>query len=388
MTKKPLKTLCFLAVSVLLVLPLFTQAATFKSEENLVVNEETDDLYAAGANVAIMKSVIGDLSVAGSMVNINSGVSVSHDLNLAGGQLWIDAQVDDDARIVGALVTVNGQVDGDLFVLGGTVFLNGLVKGDIYAAGGTIALGGKVDGKVVASGGEIILSDGAEIKGDFEYTSEKQAQINAATKIGGNTIFHQLVPTDKNWPLKGIWSFIGLAGVTGAAAPIIFVLGLGALFLLTLFIVFAAPLKTQDTTAIIVQHPWRSLGLGLIYLILPPIVGFILLIIPITFMIGAIVLVGYVLGLMIVPALFSFFLGSGVFRLMHKQADFTRRSHLVWSVLLGALIYCLLMFVPFVGGMVVAIGFVFAAGAMLQIIWPMIFKKREWMETLSSNTNN
>ena len=389
MSKKIFSSGVLLSVVALLCLPLATQAATFKGEENLVVNEETADLYAAGANVSILKSVTGDLSVVGSMVTIQPGVAISQDLNVAGGQLWLDAQVADDARVMGGVVNLNGQVDGDLFVAGGTVLVTGLVKGDIYAAGGTISLGGKVEGKVVLSGGEIILSDGAEIKGDFEYTSENPAQIDAAAKIGGNTIFHQTVPADHNWQPEGMWSFLGLAGLAGGiAAPLIFLMGLVALFLFTLFVIFAAPLKTQDSATAIRQHPWKSLGFGLVFLILPPIVGFILLVIPFTFMIGLVILVGYAFGLMVLPAILTFFLGSSTFRLLHRQADFTRRSHLVWSALLGALVYSLLMFIPLVGGLIIAIGLVFAAGSMLQVVRPLVFKKRDWNKNSPAVPNN
>lgn len=364
-----------------------TQAATFKGEENLIVNEETEDLYAAGGNVTVMKPVIGDLTLAGSTVTISPSVTISSDLNVAGGQLWLDGQVADDARIAGGTVTLNGEVGDDVLMAGGTVFVTGPVRGDIYVAGGTVVLGGVVEGKVVASGGEVILEEGADVKGNFEYSSENPATIASGAKIGGNTIFHQLTERQSNWQQNGVGSFIGLAGLAGIAAPLVFLLALVALFLLTLVVIFAAPLKTQDTAQNFVKHPWKSLGFGLAYLIATPIVGFILLIIPFTFMIGAVVLLFYLLSLFLLPAVLTFFIGSSIFRLLHKQADFTKRSHLVWAALIGALIYSLIMFIPLLGGLLIGLGIVFAAGALVMVLRPLGFKKREWNKSSPTSPN-
>ncbi len=388
MFPKIFKTIVCLSVMVVLLVPVMTLAATFKSEENLVVNEETEDLYAAGANVSILKSVTGDLTVAGSTVTVNPGVMISGDLNIAGGQLWLDGQVADDARVAGGMVTLNSQIGDDLFIMGGTVFVTGPVKGDIYAAGGTVSLGGVVEGKVVASGGEVILEEGADIKGDFEYSSETAGQIAGGAKVGGNTIFHQIEARQSNWQQHGIGSFIGFAGLAGLAAPMVFVLGFVALFLLTLLVVFCAPLKTQDTAQNFVKHPWKSLGFGLAYLIATPIVGFIFLIIPFTFLIGAVILIGYLLSLFLLPAVLAFFIGSGILRLMHKQTDFTRRSHLVWAALIGSLIYSLMMFIPILGGLLIALGIVFSAGALIMVLRPLGFKKRAWNKNLPTPPNS
>ncbi len=381
MMPKIFKTAVLLSVLGLLLSPIMTQAATFKSEENLIVNEETEDLYAAGTNVTMMKPVLGDLFLAGNSVTINPGATVAGDLNVAGGQLWLNGPVGDDARLAGGSVAFNGKTGDDLLAVGGTVFITGEVKGDIYAAGSTVTIGGIVGGNVVARGGEVILTETADIKGDLGYTSETPATIDSGAQIGGYTTFHQITKPQKNWEQTGAYSFIGLAGLAGIAAPLIFVLVLVAIFLFTLLVIFVAPLKTQDTTQNFITHPWKSLGFGLAYLVAMPIIGFILLVIPFTFMIGAVILIGYLLSVCLLPAVLTFFIGSSIFRLLHKQADFTKRAHLVWAALLGAVIYSLIMFIPLLGGLLIGIGMIFAAGALVMVLRPLGFKKREWNKT-------
>lgn len=386
MPTKIFKSVAVFIVLGLLLVPIMTQAATFRGAETVIVNEETEDLYAAGATVNIRKPVQGDLTVAGSTVTINPEVTISDHLNVAGGQLQLDGRVADDARVAGGMVTIGGSIDGDLLAAGGTIGVTGPVSGDIYITGGTISLGGLVEGKVVASGGEIILENGANIKGSLEYTAENPVVMASGAIVGGGTTFHQIAPRQSQWQPNGITSFIGLAGLAGLAAPLVFLLGLAALFLLTLLVVFAAPLKTQDTARNFIKHPWKSLGLGLAYLIATPIVGCILLIIPFTFMVGAVILLVYLLSLFLLPAILAFFIGSSIFRLLHKQADYNRRSHLVWAALLGAAIYCLVMFIPFLGGLIIVIGLIFSAGALVLVVRPLCCKKRDWTGTSTPTT--
>lgn len=378
MWPKIFKTFVLVGALGLLLLPMMTQAATFRGEQNLVVNEETVDLYAAGSTVDVLKPVTGDLTVAGGTVIVSPEAVISGNMNAAGGQLQLDGHVAAAARVGGGTINIGGEVGRDLLVAGGTVLVTGTVKGDVYVTGGTVSLGGIVEGNVIANGGNIILTNGANIKGNLEYSSENTATIAAGAMVGGGTTFHQITRQQNQWQQNGVGSFVGLAGLMGVAAPLIFVFCVVAIFLLTLLVTFAAPLKTQDTARHFVKHPWKSLGFGLVYLIATPIVGFILLIIPFTFMIGAIILLGYLLSLFLLPAVLAFFIGSSLFRLLHKQADFTRRGHLVWMALIGAVIYSLIMFIPLVGGLLIGLGILFSAGALVMVLRPLAFKKREW----------
>ena len=69
-----------------------------------------------------------------------------------------DEVVDDTLIIHADHVTVDGTVTGNLFVFGGDLSMNGTVKGDLFSFAGNIRIKGTVEGNVFAFGGNTELS--------------------------------------------------------------------------------------------------------------------------------------------------------------------------------------------------------------------------------------
>ncbi|MFC1721351.1 hypothetical protein ACFL0Z_00360 [Patescibacteria group bacterium] len=386
--KKAMWLLALLVVLGLMVTPLWAaHASTYQSGDTVITTEEIpDDLYVGGGTVDVTKPVRGDLVAGAGILTISEGAIIEQDILAGGGQILINANVGDDVRVTGGNVTVTSEIGDDLVIIGGNNAVSGIVKGDLNVIGGTLTLDGKVEGNVYFSGGTLVFGENAEVMGNLDYLADEEATMAAGAKVNGETKYtsHQQGGTVMN---SSTGMFSGLAGFMGFAIPLLFVFSLVALFLFTLFVVFAAPLKVQDTVVTLRRHPWRSLGWGVVFAIVTPIVAIILLFLLITFPISVMFFLIYGLGWLLAGPLLAFCMGSWLFKLFKKQADFNRKGHLVLASLLGAIIYSLVMLIPFVGGLIILIGLIFTLGALFQVVRPLVFKKREWQKKVEVPTD-
>lgn len=376
--RKILLLVALLVGTGMLVTPFLSQAATYKQGDTVTVTDEvTDDLYVSGGTVTVTKPVLGDVWAGAGMLNMNAGANVGQDLNAAGGQVWVNSNVADDIHIAGGNVTVNSEVGDNLMIFGGTGIVTGTVKGDMVMYGGTLTLDGTVEGNLYFKGGQLTLGENTKILGNMEYTADEEVSLPAGAVVEGAITY---TAPEKTAPgvSNNVGMFSGVAGFLGFALPLIFVISLVALFLLTLVVVFAAPKKALDISFYLRKHLWRSLGWGVVYMIVVPIVALILMVLLVTFPIGILVFLVYGIGWLIAAPLLSFCVGTWFLKLFNKKADFNRKGHIVLAALLGAIIYSLVVLIPFVGGFIIILGLIFTLGALFQVVRPLVFKKRDW----------
>jgi len=362
-------------------MPFISSAATFQNGENVTINEETaDDLYVSGGTITINQPVRGDLNAVGGILSLADEAVVEGDLNAAGGQIWANAPVGDDVHVAGGNLTFSKEIGDDLFIFGGNILVTGNVKGDVYVAGGTFSLDGIVEGNVHSVGGQFIPGENMQVKGDLDYVADEQMSLPEGATVEGAINYTTPEEADIASPTSAssVGFFAGTGAFLGWALPLLFLLSLVALFIWTMFIVFAAPLKSQDIANKLVTNPWKSLGCGVLFLIVTPIASIFLLLFMVTFPIGILGFILYGLGLLIAPALFAFFLGAKIMPLLYKKTDYSRRGHLVLASLLGALIYSLVMLIPFIGPFVIFVGIMFALGSLCLVVKPVFFKPRNW----------
>ena len=70
----------------------------------------------------------------------------------------------------------------------------------------------------------------------------------------------------------------------------------------------------------------------------------------------------------------SLLVGGWIVKLVAKDTKESSRSYLAWSIVVGTVVVILVNMVPFIGGVVCFIGWIFALGAFVRVIKPMLFK--------------
>jgi cytoskeletal protein CcmA (bactofilin family) len=349
--------------SVLILLPglavSFTSLADSKAGETVVERGNIDDdYYAAGGVVDIDAEVAGDVIVAGGELYIGHLVEgdviaaggtlkirgeIKDDIRISGGNLNIDATIGDDLVAAGGSITLSPgtSVGGDAWLAGGEVHIAGTIVGNLKVTGGNIRLSGTVHGDVELEAGEIQILDSARIDGELTYKSPHPAATDADAVISGG-ITHQ--PVDWDYADSGY----GLVfSITLMVAAVLF------------FLFF--PHYTLASVKRMSSDPWSSLGLGFIFVVVTPLVAFILMLIVLGLWVGLSMLALYCVALLSGFLIACFFVADRG-AMLFKQ-DISSRGRRLISVIVVIFILGLIQMIPLLGGLVLFLLLLLGLGA-------------------------
>lgn len=301
-TGKPVRRLLLLPLWALLACA--PSLAETRFSDSVVVSDSIDDdLYAAGGEVRIEGSVAGsaalaagsaeisgdvegDVILAGGRINLDGGVG--DDLRAAGGNVQVTGFVTDQATIAGGSITIGpgSAIGGRTWLAGGDVEMAGQVGDDLHVAAGTVVISGRVVGNVEVAAREIRVEPGAVIGGDLVWRSElppliaEDAQVLGEVRSAGEA---ELEPAGNGTSpgFGGDWA----VGVALAAAALI--------------LLWFAPQLAARTAFVFREAPGRTLALGAASIVLTPIAALALFVTVLGWLLGLVVLAGYVFALLL-----------------------------------------------------------------------------------------
>lgn len=314
------------------------------------------DVIIAGGTINITGQVNGDVIVVGGTVKIKS--EVSGNVRVIGGVIDIDGKVGKNVNVFGGAVVIgpDAEIGWDVLVGAGSVEIRGKVGGNIKGRAESIILasevGGDVDLKLNFQDGQLILYPQSDIRGSLTYSAPKEAEIKEGAKIEGETIYTPFVLSAV--PLKnGFESFCFFK-------KIMCFLGL---LVVGLIIIFLARKKSKEVGKRMTDKPLVSLGWGLIYLIITPIVLILISITIIGIPLALIVLALYSIALYISKIFVGIVIGQKVLKWWRKKQEVS----LVWAMILGVILFSIIINIPFIGWIFGFLGVCWALGAMIQV---------------------
>ena len=281
-------------------------AETRVSGSVVVTDDVDDDFYAAGVKVRIEAAIAGAAGLAAG--NVEMSGDVEGDVMLAGGRILLDGGVGDDLRAAGGNVLISGFVTDQATIAGGTVVLAsgsaiggrtwiaanrvemaGQAGDDLRIYAGTAVISGKVVGNVEISAREIRVEPGAIIGGDLVWRSRQPPTISEDAQILGEVRAAGSGDSDRGVALldqaSGRFASSWALGTAIAAAAL--VLG------------WLSPDLVARSATVFRAAPGRTLMLGAASIVLTPIMVFVLFVTLLGWLIGLVVLAGYVFGLML-----------------------------------------------------------------------------------------
>lgn len=371
--KKLLTVVCFLILSLILVTPVAAKnqrpqkIVTLKADETVDSNyfavgdiveisgTVNGDVYSAGGQVRVDGTINGDLIVAGGTVSISG--NVSQDIRVAGGQISLAGEVGGDVTAVGGNIDVleNTTLSGSLVTAGGNINLDAPVGRDAFAAAGQLTVNTNIPGDLEARVGTLRLTSKANVGGNVNYWSQEEISLDEAAVIGGDLVRQEVTPDfDPLKAQKGFQSFLVGLAIYAKATSVITTLVLGSL-LLWLF-----PAHAQKAAEVVKSKLLKSLGLGFLALVVTPVILVILLM----------TIVGIPLALTAISLAILYIFVARIYAIVAiggatlKLARF-KKAKLGWTFLLGVIIYYVLTFIPFVGGLIKMLIIFAAVGAAL-----------------------
>lgn len=306
-------------------IPQFSYATTFRAEEHVHKDEIiNDNLYIFGSSPLINGTVEGDVAAFGGTVTITGNIL-------------------DDAMVSGGNINITGTIGEDLRMFGGNIFLDGTVNGEVTVVGGQIKLGPNalITGDLIATGGSIVISPDAEIQGKQTILQNEEEVKDA----GYHPEFVWQQYTSPEFYIANIW---GLATILVVAV-----------------VLFATLRKTMPIfleKAVNGGNFWKSLGLGLLLLLLTPLVAFLFMLTGVGFLLGLILLIGYVLYLLLGAVFAGILFGGVLFKLFKWKS---KSYDIGWGwMIAGIFLLFLINFIPVAGWILPFVFFILALGTM------------------------
>ena len=339
--------------------PSASQAASdmvFVSGEDFIVTEATsDDLFAAGGTVNVDGAQADHLFLAGGEISV-SEANVS-DLVVIGGEIELrDGSIEDDIVIGGGEIIVAPEfgIGGSAVIAGGTVRLGTPVPGDLRIGAGDVYVNSAITGDARLSGEKIVLGPNARIGGDLFYRSEDITIDPAAVIEGERTVMPM---TDRHAMEdfgKGAGQFFLLFGLSI----------LVSYFVLVTALVVAVPRLMRATSDMIRTKPLQSLGIGVLYAFIVPVLAFLLFSFVIAAPLAVLVIVISIALTPIALAVTSHFIGVTARDLITKKPESERGSAelILWPIL-GVVILFGLTLIPVAGLLVWLLAVLFGLGA-------------------------
>lgn len=322
----------------------------------------TEDAYLMGRSVIVDAIAEGDVVVAGQDVTL--GEAVRGDVLAAAEQLNVNGRIGDDLRAVGRRVEVAGDVDGHavlagwqvhlaegsqvrdwLWAAGAEVRIDGVVVGDLKLSAADVVIGGAVGGDTRIAADSVTIRPGASFAGDLTIRSRDPVSVPESVSVGG-------VLSQSRFPPEGAAQREGDGG--GA---------LGWLLVATLSIVLMLllPRPTRSVVAVLRQRPLASLGLGLAIVAAGPLLAVLLFVTGLGALLGVAVLLVYVLTLLGgVHGALATLANAGLDRVGHGRLAGWRGA---LAILAAVVIAALVSWIPWLGSLVLLLGFFAGVGA-------------------------
>jgi hypothetical protein len=320
------------------------QGGTVTVDPGQVIN---DDLVMSGGTLDMRGTVNGDLVVAGGTIEVDG--PVRGDLIVAGGTVLVHQPIGGSVYAAGGTVEISSTVGRNLLIAGGTVRVNAgaTVARDLAATGGNVLVAGTVTRDVIARGGTFTLARMAHVGRDLTVTSSRHTVEPGAVVVGHQTF--QQITRGRRHRGFGILGWIFLR----------FVMGL-CLFVAGVVFIALGPSFTEESQVMIRTHPWATLLAGLVTLIVVPIAALILFAILIGIPLALLLVWLYASAVFISPIFIAILIGRWILR--------RRTGSLYLGLLIGVVIYEILRFIPFLGGLVALIVVIFGLGA-IYLTW-------------------
>lgn len=364
-------TVCtLLLVAIFLSLPQPVNAADVRTGNEIILSPTQSplkDLYLFGNTVQVNAPVTNDIVTGGNIVNITG--SVSNELIAGGSNVIIRGKIGNTARVAGGTVIVDAPVTHDLVIAGGTITIgkNATIGGDLMAAGGQVNIEGPVHGKILMTGGNVTLNGTvngdvkawdikkltlgpqAKINGSLIYSSAQPALVENGAQVLGQTSYHRIVKQQEQQQQAAQTAIT--TGIYKLVTDIILSLLLIYFFRRGMLIVL-----TRMQTS-----PWKSGGIGFVYVLLAPLASVILLIL---IWLGIASILAYILAIIISIFITKIFIGWLLMTWWDK-----RQKHaymLDWKAgVVGPIVLFILLLIPVLGWLVAAMIFFIAIGAFL-----------------------
>ena len=304
----------------------------------------------------------------GKNVTVAAGETIDEELVAAGANVEIAGDIKEGLKAFGANVAIPGEIQGELIVFGANVVLSGKYHKKVKGAAANLILSGTFDNNVEVGGAKITITPTAMIKGDLVYSTALLEQ-QKGSQIMGKVIRKAMKVRERE--AEQWW---GKRKKVVASLGILFwILSLAAFLIVGTLIHSASPKKTDAIVTTISESPWKSTGVGFVFLVVVPVGVILSLLTLVGIPIGIIAALLYAIFLYISRLYIGVWIGRKLLGFVKKSLA----TSFFWPFLVGTILITLVGLIPFVGWLFRLFFLLISLGAMWRVIWRSILLEKE-----------
>jgi len=281
-------------------------------------------------------------------------------LSAFGANVVIAGTVKGGLEAFGPNITVSGKNQGDLRFCGANVILSGEFLDVVNGWAANLTLSGIFEDDLEVKAARITIAPTAVIKGDFVYATEL-FERKEGSRIMGEVVQldteegkawkrnrHQQ-EKDPHYLAKGLFWIISTI----------------ALIIVGLLVNYLLPKQTEEIVSTIDGSIWKSLGIGLIFLIVVPLCIIISLFTAIGIPAGIISAFLYIVMIYISRVYVGLWIGRKLFG--NSKESFS--AFFFWPFVAGTIIIGILFLIPVIGWLLRFFLLLIGLGAIWQVLW-------------------
>ena len=149
---------------------------------------------------------------------------------------------------------------GGLVAAGGNVVLSAPVTGTVKVAAGTLIVANRIGGNLDAAVGTLRIASRADIQGDVNYWSGREASVSEGAHISGKVVRNVPPKRPRLFP-TAFFAWLGFVSINFLSTLILGLLSVRFL-----------PRFHQSVVTTLSEKPWASLGIGFVAAVVLPVV--------------------------------------------------------------------------------------------------------------------
>ncbi len=281
-------------------------------------------------------------------------------LSAFGANIVIAGTVNGGLEAFGPNITVSGKNQGDLRFCGANVILSGEFLDVVNGLAANLTLSGIFEDDLEVRAARITIAPTAVIKGDFVYATEV-FERKEGSRIMGKVI--QLETEEgKSWTRN---KHQQEKDPEYLAKGLFWIISTIALIIVGLIVHYVLPKQTEEIVSTMAGSIWKSLGIGLIFLIVAPLCIIISLFTGIGIPAGIIAAFLYIVMIYMSRVYVALWIGRKLFG--NFIEPFT--ASFFWPFMTGAIVIGILMLLPIISWLLRFIFLFIGLGAIWQVLW-------------------
>jgi TolB-like protein/cytoskeletal protein CcmA (bactofilin family) len=291
---------------------------------------------------------------------VKEGEKIEGGFSAFSANIEIAGTVDGGLEAFGANIIVSGKNQGDLKFAGANVILSGEFLDIVNGMSANLTISGIFEDDLEVRAARITIAPTAVIKGDFAYATalfeRKEGSQIMGKVVQLETEEGKAWARNKRQPEKG---------PDYLAKSLFWIISTIALIIVGLLVNYFLSEHTEEIVSTIAGSVWKSLGIGLIFLIVVPVCIIVALFTAIGIPAGIIAAFLYITMIYISRVYVGLWLGRKL--LGNFNESFT--AVFFWPFMTGTIIIGILVLIPVLGWLLRFFLLLIGLGAMWQVLW-------------------